>query len=69
MTAKHPEWPSDFSMGDIYLFIALEGLPNAYFCGLGAKGKYVGVHIFQTVKRSSMTERYCGPHQEIVTLR
>ena len=67
--SQYPDYPNDYSPGDIYIFIPLGNLPNAYFCGLGAKGKYVSVNIFQTVKRSTTEERYCGPHQDTVTLR
>lgn len=65
----HTEWPQDFTLQDIYLFIPLEGLTNLYFCGLGQQGKYVQINIVQTVKRSSNKEKYCGPHLEAVTLR
>jgi hypothetical protein len=51
------------------MFIHLDGLPNAYFCGLGARGKYVEINIFQTVRHSSAAERYCGPRKKTVTLR
>ena len=69
VTGKAPEWPQDFSLRDVYVFIPLEGLPNSYFCGLGARGKYVEINIFQTVQRSSTSERYCGPKSKVVTLR
>lgn len=69
MTSKAPDWPQDFSMQDCYIFIPLEGLPNAYFCGLGAQGKYVEINLFQTVRRSAAAERYCGPKRRLVTLR
>jgi len=69
MTAKAPDWPQDFSMRDCYIFIPLEGLPNAYYCGLGARGKYVEINLFQTVQRSAVAERYCGPRKKLVTLR
>jgi hypothetical protein len=69
ITAKAPEWPQDFSLRDVYVFIPLEGLPNAYHCGLGARGKYVEISLFQTVQRSAMAERYCGPKKKVVTLR
>lgn len=69
MTAKAPDWPQDFSMRDSYIFIPLNGLPNAYYCGLDAQGKYVEVNLFQTVKRSTVAERYCGPRKKLVTLR
>jgi hypothetical protein len=69
MTAKAPDWPQDFSLRDVYIFIPLEGLPNAYYCGLGARGKYVEINLFQTSQRSSIPERYCGPRKKVVTLR
>ena len=69
LTAKHADWPNDFSMRDNYIFIHLDGLPNAYYCGIGAKGKYVEINIFQTVKRSSPSQRYCGPRRKNVQLR
>ena len=69
LTAKAPEWPQDFSLRDVYVFIPLDGLPNAYYCGLGARGKYVEINLFQTVQRSSPSERYCGPKKKVVTLR
>lgn len=67
--SAYPEWPQDFALRDIYAFIPLEGLANLYFCGLGQKGKYVQIHLVQTVQRSSATERYCGPRRKSVTLR
>lgn len=69
VTAKAPEWPQDFSLRDVYVFIPLDGLPNAYYCGLGARGKYVEITLFQTVQRSAPSERYCGPRKKVVTLR
>ncbi len=68
-TANHADWPNDFSMRDNYIFIPLDGLPNAYYCGLGANGKYVEINIFQTVKRSLATQKYCGPRKKVVHLR
>jgi hypothetical protein len=65
----HPEWPRDFALRDVYAFIPLDGLVNLYFCGLGKKGKYVQIHIVQTVQRSSAAEKYCGPRRKSVTLR
>jgi hypothetical protein len=67
--SAHPDWPKDFKSRDIYAFIPLDGLANLYFCGLGQKGKYVQVHLVQTVQRSSATEKYCGPQRKSVTLR
>lgn len=69
MTAEAPDWPQDFSLRDVYIFISLDGLPNAYYCGLGARGKYVEINLFQTAQRSAITERYCGPKKKVVTLR
>ncbi len=51
--APHPEWPRDFKLRDIYLFIPLDWLTNIYFCDLGQKGKYVQIDIVQTVQHSS----------------
>jgi hypothetical protein len=67
--ATHTEWPRDFKLKDIYIFIPLDGLTNLYFCGLGQKGKYIGMHLVQTVQRNSSTNKYCGPHRKSVTLR
>jgi hypothetical protein len=69
ITATAPDWPQDFSMRDIYIFVPLDGLPNAYYCGLGARGKYVEINLFQTVQRSAIAQRYCGPKKKVVTLR
>ena len=69
MTAKHPEWPTDFALRDIYAFIPLAGLSGSFFCGLGAKGKYVGISIFHTAQRSKQADRYCGPQRKTVVLR
>jgi hypothetical protein len=69
LTEKAPDWPQDFSLRDVYMFIPLDGLPNAYYCGLGARGKYVEINLFQTAQRSSIAERYCGPSKKVVTLR
>lgn len=60
----HTEWPQDFTLQDIYIFIPLGNLTNLYFCGLGQQGKYVQIHIVQTVRRSSKNEKYCGSHLE-----
>jgi hypothetical protein len=69
MTAVAPDWPADFAIRDCYAFIPLQGLQNAYFCGLGAQGKYVQINIFQTAQRSTADQRYCGPRRKMVTLR
>jgi hypothetical protein len=69
MTAQAADWPQDFSLRDVYIFIPLDGLPNAYYCGLGARGKYVEINLFQTAQRSTVAERYCGPTKKMVTLR
>jgi len=69
LLAKLQDWPKDFSIHDIYLFIPLDGLPNAYFCGLGANGKYIGINIFHTVRNSLKSQRYCGILPKIVHLR
>jgi hypothetical protein len=69
MTAKALDWPQDFSLRDIYIFVPLDGLPNAYYCGIGARGKYVKINLFQTAQRSTVAERYCGPSKKVVTLR
>jgi hypothetical protein len=62
-------WPLDYSIRDTYMFIPLEGLTNAYFCGLGARGKYVEINLFQTAQRSSAEQKYCGPVRRLVNLR
>jgi len=67
--SEHPEWPCDFQLRDIYLFMPLKGLTNVYFCGLGQQGKYIHIDIVQTVQRSSQKEKYCGPRRKRVTLR
>ena len=67
--APHPDWPTGFQFGDIYLFIPLEGLVNVYLCGLGQRGKYVQIHLFHTVRRSTLAERKCARLPPVVTLR
>ena len=67
--ASHPEWPRDFTVRDLYMFIPLTGLKNVYGCGLGQNGKYVQIDIVQTVERSRQYEKYCGPKRRVVTLR
>jgi hypothetical protein len=68
--SQHPDWPKDFNLQDIYIFMPLGGLTNLYFCGLGQQGKYVQIHIVQTIQRSSHNEKYCGPNLDpLVTLR
>jgi hypothetical protein len=67
--SAHQEWPCDFQLRDIYLFIPLEGLTNVYFCGLGQRGKYIHIDIVQTTQRSSQKEKYCGSRRKRVTLR
>ena len=66
---KLEDWPTDYSIQDVYIFIPLGSLKNAYYCGLGAHGKYVEINIFQTTKRSTSTQRYCGPFRKTVSLR
>lgn len=67
--SSHPDWPRDFKLRDVYLFIPLDGLKNIYSCGLGQKGKYIEIHIVQTVQKSIFAERHCGPQIKDVTLR
>lgn len=69
LTAKALDWPQDISLRDVYIFVPLDGLPNAYYCGLGARGKYVEINLFQTAQRSTLDERYCGPKKKVVRLR
>lgn len=67
--ASHPEWPNDFRLQDIFMFVPLEGLSNVYLCGLGQRGKYVHIHLFHTVRRSAVAERECARLPPVVTLR
>jgi hypothetical protein len=69
MTPKNSDWPTDYSLRDIYIFIPLEGLRNTYLCGLGIQAKYIKITIFQTSKRSSQKEKFCGTRRKMVTLR
>ena len=69
MTADAVDWPTDFTLKDIFIFIPLDGLKNAYVCGLGIKGKYININIFQTTRRSAVGERYCGLQRKVVKLR
>src|SRR5688500_9222041 len=62
-------WPLDYSIQDAYMFIPLVGLTNAYFCGLGVRGKYVEISLFQTAQRSTAEQKYCGPVRRLVKLR
>ena len=49
--SKFKAWPKSFSMKDVVLFIAMDGLINMYLCQLGREGNYVSVTLARTVSR------------------
>jgi hypothetical protein len=49
--SKFKGWPKSFSMKDVILFIAMDGLVNMYLCQLGQEGNYVSVTLARTVSR------------------
>jgi hypothetical protein len=65
----HASWPRGFTTRDIYAFLPLDGLTNVYYCGLGQRGKYVEIHLFQTTRRSTAAERECRRLPRKLTLR
>ena len=67
--AEHSGWPKDFHLRDIYAFYPLVDLAQLYFCGLGQEGRYVDIHVAQTVRHAGAQARYCGPQRRSVVLR